>query len=493
MVIFGAAGDLTKRLLIPALYNLACEGLLPRRFAILGMARRDLDTESFRSKMSESIREFSTRSVFDPEAWERFVEQLYYVRGSFDDAEAYLRLRDQVEALDEEYRAEGNRIYYMATPPSVFGTISSSLEKIGYQNQDRGWKRMIVEKPFGHDLESAMALNREILRYWEEDQVYRIDHYMGKETVQNILAFRFANGIFEPLWNNRYVDHVQFTVGETVGVEGRGNYYEQAGVLRDMIQNHMFQMLAYLCMEPPSSFRPEAIRNEKAKILDAVRVMTEDEVRKNCVRGQYGAGTVPGGGEGLAYREEPGVDPRSKVETFAAVRLQIDNWRWADVPIYLRSGKRLGKRDTEILVEFKKAPDVIFRDTAVEDLSANQLLFHIQPEQGIELRFQAKIPGVAMRLQNVNMHFGYPEAFSATRGTGYEIMIYDCLIGDSTLFSRTDLVEQAWRIAQPMLDVWREEPAPEFPSYPTGSWGPEAAFHLLERDGRRWIDLSGGS
>ena len=491
MVIFGASGDLTKRLLMPAIYNLACDGLLPEHFAIIGVALTEMDTDGFRDQMSQDIREFSTRSEFDSGVWDNFVNHLYYTCGNFDDPAAYKTLVELIKNLDEQYGASNNILFYMATPPVVFGMISGHLEEEGLNSQANGWRRIIVEKPFGHDLQSAIDLNKEILAYWDESQVFRIDHYLGKETVQNILAFRFSNGIFEPLWNNKYIDHIQFTVSESVGVEGRGGYYETSGVLRDMMQNHMFQMLAYLCMEAPTSFESTAIRNEKGKLLQAVRVMEPEDVLENAVRGQYGPGTGADGKEFIAYRDETDVDPKSSTETFAAVKLFIDNWRFAGIPVYLRSGKALGKRDTEILIQFRKAPAVIFRDTPVDSLSSNQLIFHIQPDQGIELRFQAKVPGPVMHLQDVNMHFAYQEAFKASRGTGYEVMVYDAMIGESMLFSSTDLVETAWEIAQPLLDIWGTLPPRDFPNYAGGSWGPKIAFDLIERDGRQWMDLSG--
>ncbi|HEX8199555.1 MAG TPA: glucose-6-phosphate dehydrogenase [Isosphaeraceae bacterium] len=490
LVIFGASGDLTKRLLMPALYNLACDGLLPERFAIVGIALDELSTDAFRQRMTADIQKFSTRKTFDAGVWDRFVRLLHYTPGNFSDPAAYQRLAELVGQLDAQHRAGGNVVFYMATPPSIFGMISQNLDAAGFKTRDSGWIRIIVEKPFGHDLTSAVELNRTLLRHWREDQIYRIDHYLGKETVQNLLTFRFCNGIFEPLWNKNHIDHIQFSVAETVGVEGRGNYYDRTGVLRDMIQNHMFQMLAYLCMEPPSSFRSDAIRNEKAKLLEAVRVMTPAEVRANTVRGQYGPGQKADGAPAAGYRQEPDVDPRSRTETYAAMKLAIDNWRWEGVPIYLRSGKSLWKRGTEIVVQFKKAPEVIFRGTPAADrLESNRLLFHIQPDQGIEFRFQAKAPGPAMFLQKVNMRFDYGEAFEASRGTGYEVLLYNCMIGDATLFSRTDLVETAWRVAQPMLDTWAEADPGDFPNYPAGSWGPKAAFDLLARDGRRWLEV----
>ncbi len=488
LVIFGASGDLTKRLLMPAFYNLACDGLLTEHFAIVGMAMDELTTESFREKMATDIKQFSTRQEFDQNTWDWLSSRLYYTPGKFDDNAAFVRLAGLVSKLDERYQARGNVLFYMATPPPVFGLISSNIEKAGFKTSSAGWKRIIVEKPFGNDLPSAIALNREILTYWTEDQIYRIDHYLGKETVQNIIAFRFSNGMFEPVWNRNFIDHIQFSVAEAVGVEGRGAYYDRSGVLRDMLQNHMFQMLAYLCMEPPTSFAPEAVRNEKSKLLEAVRIMDAGSVRANTVRGQYGPGVSSDGKPALGYREEPSVPSLSATETFAAVKLFIDNWRWLGVPIYLRSGKRLWKRGTEIVVQLKSPPDIVFRGTPVASLEPNRLIFHIQPDQGIELRFQAKTPGPEMSLQNVNMRFDYSQAFTAPRATGYEVLIYNCMNGDATLFSRTDLVETAWRIAQPMLDVWKNEPA-DFPNYAAGTWGPKAAFELMERDGRKWVEI----
>lgn len=488
MVIFGASGDLTKRLLMPALYNLACDGLLPGRFALVGIARDGMSTEEFRDRMSRDIRSFNTRKDFDPETWDRLCSSLHYLPGDFGDEAAYARLHELVARLDAERGAGGNVLFYMATPPSLFGLISGHLNEAGFAER-AGWKRIIVEKPFGTDLPSAQELNRQILAHWDEEQVYRVDHYLGKETVQNILAFRFANEMFEPLWSRRHVDHIQFTVSEAVSVEGRGSYYDRSGVLRDMIQNHMFQMLAYVCMEPPSSFAADDIRNEKAKVLKAVRLYTPEEALENTVRGQYGPGTKADGTACPAYRDEPEVNPRSNTETFAAVRLFIDNWRWEGVPIYLRSGKALWRRGTDVVVQFKKAPGSVFRGTSVPKMSANRLIFHIQPDQAIESLFHAKTPGPTMQLQPVNMRFSYGESFRASRGTGYEVMIYSCMTGDATLFSRTDLVETAWRIAQPMLDAWAARPAEDFPNYAAGSWGPRSAFDLIERDGRRWFEV----
>ena len=489
LVIFGASGDLTKRLLMPALFNLACDRLLPGRFAIVGIAMDDMTTDEFRARMTEEVKKYKTRPEFDDNLWAEFAERLHYTPGNFSEKAAYENLAKIVDGLAAEHHTQGNVIFYMAVPPSIFGMISSHIDAAGFKDREKGWIKLIVEKPFGHDLASAIELNKNMLADWDEGQIYRIDHYLGKETVQNLLAFRFSNGMFEPLWNKAHIDHIQFSVSETVGVERRGKYYDSAGVLRDMIQNHMFQMLAYLCMEPPASFKPDAIRNEKSKLLDAVRVMTPDQVLKHTARGQYAAGKKDDGSPAVGYRQEPDVDPGSNTETFAAVELYIDNWRWDGVPIFLRSGKALWKRGTEIVVQFKKAPEVIFRGTPVDHLLSNMLIFHIQPDQGIEVRFQAKTPGPSLNLQPVNMRFDYGDTFEAGRGTGYEILLYNCMIGDATLFSRTDLVETAWRIAQPMLDTWAGLPMGDHADYPAGSWGPPGAFDLIERTGRHWMEL----
>jgi glucose-6-phosphate 1-dehydrogenase len=498
LVLFGACGDLTKRLLMPAIYNLVCDGLLPEQFAIVGADRADLTTEQFRARLSDEkdgIKKYNTRKDFNPEVWERINSRLYYVNGGTPDG--YARLAEEVKKLDAQYKTRDNVLFYFAVPPSVFGLISAKLYENGFK-EGKGWRRIIVEKPFGTDLPSAQKLNREILSYWDEGQIYRVDHYLGKETVQNILAFRFGNEMFEPLWNKKHVDHVQLTVSEAVDVEGRG-YYDEAGVLRDMIQNHMFQMLAYIAMEPPISFSADDIRNEKAKVLKAIRVYSPEAVLRNTVRGQYGAGKKADGHTSVAYREDPaviesrkqrGLEGPSTVETFAALRLYVDNWRWEGVPFYLRSGKALWKRGTDIVVQFKKAPAVLFRGTAVPKMIANRLIFHVQPDQAIESLFQAKTPGPTMQLQPVNMRFSYGESFRASRGTGYEVMIYSCMVGDPTLFSRTDLVETAWRIAQPIMDTWAANAPKDFPNYAAGSWGPKAAYDLIEMDNkRRWYEI----
>ncbi len=488
MLIFGASGDLTKRLLVPALYNLACDNLLSENFALLGSAMDDLTTESFRERMSADIKKFHTRKEFDQAVWDKLVSRFHYMKAGFADLAAFEQLKQKVAKLDAEHKVGGNVLFYFATAPRFFGLICDNLHKSGFKD-GAGWKRIIVEKPFGTDLKSALQLNKDVLAHWDENQIYRVDHYLGKETVQNLLAFRFSNGMFEPLWNKNYIDNIQFNVSEAVDVEGRGGYYDSSGVLRDMMQNHMFQMLAYLCMETPGSFGSDAIRNEKAKLLQSVRNYTPEEVARYVVRGQYGPqlddkGQIVKPG----YRQEKDVNPESKTETYAAARYHIDNWRWEGVPIYLRSGKALWKRGTEIVVEFKKAPQVIFRGTPVRQLGANRLIFHIQPFQGIEIQFHAKTPGPTLQLQPVNMRFSYGDSFKASRYTGYEVMIYSCSHGDATLFSRGDLVEAAWNIAQPLMDYWNATPA-DFPNYARSSWGPKAASDLIERDGRRWFEI----
>jgi len=491
MIIFGASGDLTKRLLVPSLYNLACDDLLSPNFAVLGTGRSEISNAQFRESMASQetgLRAFHTRKEFDEEACDQLLERFYFESANID-VEGFTRLKKTVDALDAEYQAGGNVLFYFAMAPRFFGGLCENLYKAGFQ-EGSGWKRIIVEKPFGTNLQSALDLNHEILKYWKEEQIYRIDHYLGKETVQNLLAFRFSNGMFEPLWNKHHIDNIQFNVCEAVDVQGRGGYYDQSGVLRDMMQNHMFQMLSYICMEPPGSFDADSIRNEKAKLLESVRIYTDDEVRENVVRGQYGPSfDEQGQVDKPGYRQEPDVDPDSKTETFAAAKLQIDNWRWQGVPIYLRSGKALWKRGTEIVIEFKKPPERVFQGTGVQHLTSNRLVFHIQPVQGIELLFQAKTPGPTMQLQTVDMSFNYGDAFKASRYTGYEVMLYACSRGDATLFSRGDLVEAAWRIAQPLLDHWDSTPVSDFPNYARNSWGPKSAYELLEKDGRRWFEV----
>ena len=485
MVIFGAGGDLTRRKLIPALYNLATDNLLSREFAIVGLAREPMNTEQFRDKFREDIKQFATGELSD-DLTEWFVRRLYYLSGEFGDVNSYTKLRDTLLQADKEHGTRGNYFYYLATAPVFFAPIAQQLGAANLiSEEDKKWRRVVVEKPFGRDLESACTLNSQLLQVLNESQIYRIDHYLGKETVQNILAFRFANGIFEPIWNRRYIDHVQITVGETVGVENRGGYYDQCGTLRDMVPNHIFQLISLTTMEPPISFQANAVRDEQAKILHALQPLTSEDVLSRAVRGQYGEGQEQGALM-PAYRSESSVAPDSVTETFVAMKVQIDNWRWADVPFYLRTGKRLPQRHTEVAIQFRRAPFVLFRDTAVERLAPNFLVLHIQPEEGITLSFGAKMPGPLMSLGNVDMSFAYADYFGGGAATGYERLLHDCMIGDATLFQRADMVEAGWSVVTPILDLWKALPPRNFPNYPAGSWGPKEADDLLARDGRTW-------
>jgi glucose-6-phosphate 1-dehydrogenase len=418
--------------------------------------------------------------------WERFVRRISYVNGNVDDPATYDKLKEALDRVDKEYNSHGNYFFYMATAPKYFDDVVERLARVGLmQEENSHWRRVIIEKPFGHDLDSARALNKHLLKVVAEHQIYRIDHYLGKETVQNILALRFANGIFEPIWNRRYIDHVQISVAETVGVEQRGDYYDGAGALRDMVPNHIMQLISLTAMEPPISFEANAVRDEQAKILHAVQPFTNQDVLTKTVRGQYGEGTMEG--ESVpGYRSEEGVPPDSRTETFVAMRLLIDNWRWAGVPFYLRTGKRLSGRNTNIVIQFRRAPFMLFRETQVETMMPNQLVLQIQPEEGIALRFAAKTPGTTMDLGEVNMNFAYADYFGVTPSTGYERLLHDCMIGDATLFQRADMVEAGWRIVDPVLDVWKALPPREFPNYPAGTWGPKDSDELMERDGRRW-------
>lgn len=485
MVIFGASGDLTKRKLIPALLNLAASKLLPEAFAIIGFASNDFTSEAFREYLAAEVKQFANFSV-SPELWDWFCRRVYYMKGDFGDAKSFAQLKEMVAKVEKEHKIGGNRFHYLAVAPRFFGEVVKQLGAAELATQSNGhWARVIIEKPFGRDLDSARALNKEIKQVLDEKQIYRIDHYLGKETVQNIIIFRFGNGIFEPIWNRRYIDHVQITAAETVGVEQRGGYYDTAGALRDMVPNHMMQLISLTAMEPPISFHADAVRDEQAKVLHAVQPPTPEEVLTMAVRGQYGSGEVEGQTV-PAYKEEPQVAPESTTETFAALKLRIDNWRWADVPFYVRTGKRLPGRDTEIAIQFKRAPFQLFRGTSVEALQTNRLVLHIQPEEGLSLRFGAKIPGPIMNMGAVEMKFNYVDYFGRHPSTGYERLIYDCMIGDATLFQRADMVEAGWTVISPILDVWKALPPRAFPNYASGTWGPKEADDLLARDGRHW-------
>jgi glucose-6-phosphate 1-dehydrogenase len=484
LVIFGAAGDLTKRLLIPALRNLRRAGLLPKELAVIGVSRRDTDSETFRRDLGLGPRESVDGEAEEGEVnW--LAERLYHLQGEFNDPAAYKNLAKLLAEIDEAHHTRGNYLFYLATPAQVFAAIVQRLGDAGLVEQEGHWRRVIIEKPFGVDLPSAQALDRDILSVLSESQVYRIDHYLGKETVQNILVFRFANGIFEPLWNRNHIDHVQITVAESLDVEGRGRFYDATGALRDMVPNHLFQLLTLTAMEPPTCFGAEAVRSEKAKVLEGVRPFGREDARRNIVRGQYGAGTIEGKNIG-PYRHAANVAPDSVTETYIALKIAIDSWRWAGVPFYLRTGKALAARRSEIAIQFKPAPFTLFRDTPVERLTPNDLILQIQPDEGITLRFSAKIPGPNVNMDGVEMKFNYKDHFNAAPNTGYETLIYDCMTGDATLFQRADNIEAGWRVVQPALDAWAKDRAAELPIYPAGSAGPSEADALLARDGRRW-------
>jgi glucose-6-phosphate 1-dehydrogenase len=474
VVIFGASDRLTRRKLLPAIYNLAEAGLLPESFAVVGVARPPVAEEQFRGQMKECVEEAEGESL-DAAMWDRIGGRLHYISGEFDDSQLYVRLKERLAALDSQYGTPGNYLFYLAVPPALFGTVPLHLASAGLTREQGAWRRVIVEKPFGRDLISARALNSELATGLAEHQIYRIDHYLGKETVQNLMALRFANGIFEPVWNRRYVDHVQMTVAEEVGVESRGAYYDQIGALRDMVQNHMFQLLTLVAMEPPISFRPDDVRDEKVKVLHAVPPFTEDDVRRYTVRAQY-----------QGYREEKNVAPESATETFVALRLLIDNWRWAGVPFYLRTGKKLTKRLTEIAVQFKRPPFMLFRETPIDHLNPNVLIIRIQPNEGLSLAFDAKVPGPLERLGTVKMDFSYADYFGTEPSTGYETLLYDAMIGDQTLFHRMDLVEAGWQVVQPVLETWQHDAANGLATYDPGTAGPAEAHELLAREDRLW-------
>src|SRR6202047_3960433 len=485
MVIFGATGDLTKRKLIPALCNLAASNLLSKQFAIIGFAGNDFTTESFRKTLAEEIPKYSSTQI-DPAIWAWFAERIYYVKGDFQDPEAYKRLSQQIADVDKQLNTGGNLFFYLAVPPRFFSPIVKQLGEIGLTKEENGrWARVIVEKPFGHDLTSAIQLNKKLKQLLNENQIYRIDHYLGKETVQNVMVFRFTNNIIEPLWNRNYVEHVQITAAETVGVEHRGGFYETAGALRDMVPNHLFQLMTMTAMEPPISFDADEVRNKQAEVLHAIQPLSPGEVLTCMVRGQYGEGAIDGQ-RVVGYRSEPDVARDSNTETFVALKLHIDNWRWAGVPFYLRTGKRLARRETEVVIQFRRTPFVLFRNTSVRNLETNRLVVHIQPDEGISLSFGAKIPGSVMKLGLVNMDFDYCNYFGVEHSTGYERLLRDCMAGDATLFQRADMVEAGWSVIQPILDVWHALPARGFPNYASGSWGPRDAEELIKRDGRSW-------
>jgi glucose-6-phosphate 1-dehydrogenase len=475
LVIFGASGDLTRRKLFPALYSLALRRLLPERFGVIGVARTQVSDDQFRERMKAAVQEFG-RDEFRQETWDWLAEGMRYVSIDFADERGEDLAAEAMNELDKR-GTSGNRVYYFAVPPDAISTL---VREVGERRSTEGWTRVIVEKPFGRDLESAKALNTELQKYFEEGEVFRIDHYLGKETVQNLLALRFANGIFEPIWNRQFVDHVQITVAESIGIEGRAAFYEQAGAIRDIFQNHLLQLVALTAMEPPIDFTADSVRNEKVKVLRAMRTPDPNAV----VRGQYGRGFVEGE-EVPGYRDEEGVARDSMTETFVSAKLLVDNWRWADTPFYVRAGKRLARRETTIAIEFKRAPHPPFEEAADEELRPNVLVVHIQPDEGVSLEFAAKVPGQGLTLRTVHMDFLYGGAFRTGIPEAYERLILDCLLGDATLFTRSDEVEEQWALVDAIVSAWHRD-RPAFPNYEAGRWGPSGADELIRRDGREW-------
>jgi len=486
VILFGASGDLAKRKVIPAMYDLAQHNSLGERYAIVGFARTTMTDESFRSSIGEAAKTISEVGPIDPAKWDAFASNLYYSQGDYANNVSYADLAKRLAEIDKEKQLGGNRLFYLSTPPEVYPDIVEHLGRAGLARPATpgSWVRIIIEKPFGRDLASAKELNKIVLNVFEEKQVYRIDHYLGKDTVQNLLVLRFGNGIFEPLWNRNYVDHVQITASETLGVERRGGFYETAGALRDMIQSHVLQLTSLTAVEAPASFDATAVRNEKLKVLQSIRPFNLEMVAQSTVRGQYAPGRADGQTV-TGYRAEPGVNPSSRTETFVALRLLIDNWRWAGVPFYLRTGKRMAKRTTEIMIQFRKAPHIVFREREVQP---NRLVLNIQPDEGICVSFGAKRPGTEMSIGTVAMNFSYREGFGDGSRSAYATLLNDCLRGDATLFDRGDSVEAAWSLVDPILDVWSAAKSVGVPEYASGTWGPKESEQLLERDGRQWYN-----
>jgi glucose-6-phosphate 1-dehydrogenase len=476
LVIFGASGDLTRRKLFPALYSLAVRRLLPEKFAVVGVSRSAESDDEFRERMKHAVQEFG-RDEFKEDVWNWLADGMCYVATDFADEAGEDHISAVLNGLDRSRGTAGNRVYYLAVPPDAISTL---LHEIGERRSAEGWTRIIIEKPFGHDLESAQELNEEIKRHFSEKEIFRIDHYLGKETVQNLLALRFANGIFEPIWNRQFVDHVQITVAESIGIEGRSAFYERAGAIRDVFQNHLLQLVALTAMEPPIDFSADSVRNEKVKVLRALHTPGP----KNVVRGQYGRGYIEGE-EVPGYREEPGVAPESMTETYVAAKLYVDNWRWADTPFYVRAGKRLARRETTIAIEFKRAPHPPFEIVDEEGLRPNVLVCHIQPDEGVSLEFLAKVPGQGMMLRAVHMDFLYGPTFRMGIPEAYERLLLDCFLGDATLFTRADEVEEQWSLVDAIVAPWRRD-RPSFPNYAAGTWGPAGSDELMKRDGRTW-------
>jgi glucose-6-phosphate 1-dehydrogenase len=484
VIIFGASGDLTQRKLVPALFNLQTQGFLALDVGVVGVARSEMSNAAFRDKVKPEDKALGSDEA--RKAWSTLSERIFYHSGDVSRPETFKQLRDVLAKLDVQLKTPGNYMFYLSVAPEFFAPIVKGLGSAGLLEESGGhWRRVVIEKPFGHDLASAVQLNQDLRSVIGERQIFRIDHYLGKETVQNLLVFRFGNSIFEPIWNHHYIDHVQVTAAEELGVEGRGGYYDTAGALRDMVPNHIAQLVSLVGMEPPISFHADAVRDEQVKLLKSIQPLSPEDVLHAAVRGQYGPGQVDGH-KVPGYRQEEKVSRDSNTDTFVGLRLYIDNWRWAHVPFYVRTGKRMPKRVTEIVIQFKAAPFMLFTRTSVSHLTTNRLFVRIQPDEGISLRFGAKVPGPILEMGAVKMDFRYVDWFGAKPSTGYETLLYDAMVGEATLFQRADMVEAGWRMVQPLIDVWKALPPRDFPNYPAGSWGPADADALLERDGRHW-------